>query len=120
MAKVTIKNDRLHVSVGALEAVQALRASFAVPLSSVRGATEDPNFIRAGGLGLRSPGTGLPGVIARGTFRKPGEKTLSLWGRNQEIVVIQLNNHKWDRLVVGCDDAKRLVTQINRAISQSE
>jgi hypothetical protein len=118
MANVTIKNDSIHVSIGAFEAVQALQVSFAVPLSSVMGATEDPNFISAGGLGFRSPGTGLPGVIARGTFRKPGEKTLSLWGRNQEIVVIQLINHKWDRLVVGCDDAKSLVTLINQALSK--
>ena len=118
MAKVTIKNDLLQVSIGAFEAVQALQASFAVPLSCVVGATEDPNFISAGGLGFRSPGTGLPGVIARGTFRKPGEKTLSLWGRNQEIVVIQLINYKFDRIVVGCDDAKSLATVINRAISK--
>ena len=118
MATVTITNDSLRVSIGALEAVQALRVSFAVPLSSVVGATEDPNFIRAGGLGFRSPGTGLPGVIARGTFRKFGERTLSLWGRNQEIVVIQLINHKWDRLVVGCDDARSLVAVINKAISK--
>ena len=118
MAKVTIKNDRLQVSLGAFEAVQALQGSFSVPLTCVLGATEDPNFIRAGSLGIRSPGTGLPGVIARGTFRKSGERTLSLWGRNQEIVVIQLNDHKWDRLVVGCDDAKSLVALINKSLTK--
>lgn len=118
MAKVTIKNDRLQVSIGAFEALQALQGSFSVPLTCVLGATEDPNFIRAGSLGIRAPGTGLPGVIARGTFRKSGEKILSLWSRNQEIVVIQLIDHKWDRLIVGCDDAKSLVALINRALSK--
>lgn len=117
MAKVTIKNDSLQVSIGAFEALQALHGSFSVPLSCVVGATEDPNFIRAGSLGIRAPGTGLPGVIARGTFWKSGDRTLSLWGRNQEIVVIQLSNHKWDRLVVGCNDAKSLVTLINNALT---
>lgn len=117
MAKVTIKNDSLQVSIGAFEALQALHGSFSVPLSCVVGATEDPNFIRAGSLGIRAPGTGLPGVIARGTFWKSGDRTLSLWGRNQEIVVIQLSNHKWDRLVVGCNDAKSLVTLINDALT---
>lgn len=118
MAKITIKNDSLHVAIGAFEAAQALHGSFAVPLTCVAGATEDPNFIRAGGLGIRSPGTGLPGVIARGTFRRWGERTLSLWGRNQEIVVLQLINHKWDRLVIGCDDAKSMVALINKALSK--
>lgn len=118
MAKVTIKNQSLQVSIGAFEALQALQVSFSIPLSRVMGATEDPTFISAGGLGFRSPGTGLPGVIARGTFRKPGEKTLSLWGRGQEIVVIQLKDHKWDRLVIGCEDAKSLVAMINKATSK--
>jgi hypothetical protein len=118
MAKVTIKNDRLQVSIGAFEAVQALQGTFSVPLTSVLGATEDPNFIRAGSLGVRAPGTGLPGVVARGTFRKSGDRTLSLWSRNQEVVVIQLSDHKWDRLVVGCEDAKSLVALINRALNK--
>jgi hypothetical protein len=118
MAKVEIKNDRLQVSIGAFEAAQALQGTFSVPLTCVLGATEDPNFIRVGSLGIRAPGTGFPGVIARGTFRKSGERTLSLWSRNQEIVVIQLIDHKWDRLIVGCDDAKSLVSLINRALTK--
>jgi hypothetical protein len=118
MAKITIKNDRLQVSIGAFEAVQALQCTFSVPLTSVLGATEDPNFIRAGSLGVRAPGTGLPGVVARGTFRKSGDRTLSLWSRNQEVVVIQLSDHKWDGLVVGCEDAKSLVALINRALTK--
>jgi hypothetical protein len=116
MAKVTIENGALRVSIGALETIQALQGSFSLPLSSVRGATEDPNYIRAG-IGLRSPGTGFPGFIAKGTFRKIGEKTLSLWRKDQEIVVVVLENAKWDRLVIGCDDAKKLAGQINNAIA---
>ena len=116
MAKVIIKNNELQVSIGALETIQALQGSFSLPLSSVRGATEDPNYIRAG-IGFRSPGTGFPGFIAKGTFRKIGEKTLSLWRKNQEIVVVVLENAKWDRLVIGCEDAKELAGQINNAIA---
>lgn len=117
MATVTVENGNLVVSVGWFEAIQALHGSFAIPLSNVRGATDDPNYIRAG-LGFRSPGTGLPGVIARGTFRKIGEKVLSLWGRNQEILVVQLRDSKWDRLVLGCEDAKLLAILINGSLSQ--
>lgn len=116
MATVTVSRDELRVTIPAFEALQALQRSFSVPISRVRGATEDPHYIAAG-LGFRSPGTGLPGVIAKGTFRKPGEKVLSLWGAKQEIVVIELSNHKWDRLVIGCNDAKSLANQINNAIA---
>jgi hypothetical protein len=116
MAKVIIKNNEFQVLIGALETIQALQGSFSLPLSSVRGATEDPNYIRAG-IGIRSPGTGFPGFIAKGTFRKIGEKTLALWRKDQEIVVVVLENAKWDRLVIGCEDAKELASQINNAIS---
>jgi hypothetical protein len=116
MAKVIIKNNEFQVLIGALETIQALQGSFSLPLSSVRGATEDPNYIRAG-IGIRSPGTGFPGFIAKGTFRKIGEKTLALWRKDQEIVVVVLENAKWDRLVIGCEDAKELASQINNAIA---
>lgn len=117
MVNVNIKDGKLQVSIGPLETLQALQGSFSLPLANVRGATEDPTFISSG-LGVRSPGTGLPGVIAKGTFRKRGEKTLSLWSRSQEIVVIELANSKWDRLIVGCPDAKALVNTINKALSK--
>lgn len=118
MANVSLQNDQLVVSIGVFEAIQALQSSFTIPLLNVRGATEDPNYIRSG-LGLRSPGTGLPGLIARGTFRKIGEKVLSLWGHDQQIVIVELNDSKWDRLVLGCDDAKKLAQLINDAIPQN-
>lgn len=117
MVTVTISNENLRVEIGPLEAIQALQGSFSIPLSRVRGATHDQNYISAG-LGLRSPGTGLPGMVARGTFRKIGEKTLALWRRGQEIVVIELENSKWDRLVIGCEDAKTLSNLINSALAK--
>lgn len=117
MAKVSVMGNEMRVSIGVFESIQALQGSFSISLDNVRGATEDPNYIKAG-LGIRSPGTGFPGMIAKGTFRKPGEKTLSLWSRSQEIVVIELVNAKWDRLVLGCEDAKSLALQINSAKSK--
>lgn len=116
MAKVAIRSNELHVSLGALEAILAVQGSFSVPLSCVRGATEDFNYIRAG-MGVRSPGTEFPGLIAKGTFRRRREKNLSLWRKNQEIVVVVLENAKWNRLVIGCDDAYALASYINRAIA---
>lgn len=116
MARVNIANQKLVIRIGALEAIQALQPSFSIGLEKVRGATDDPDYIKSG-LGFRSPGTGLPGVIAKGTFRKPGQKVLSLWNRGQEIVVIELSGAKWDRIVLGCNDAKKLSNQINAALN---
>jgi hypothetical protein len=117
MAKVSVTNDELRVSIRAFESIQALQRSFSIPLELVRGATEDSNYIKDG-LGFRSPGTGFPGLIAKGTFRKVGEKTLCIWNKDQEIVVIELVNAKWNRLVLGCEDAKLIAMMINDAKSK--
>lgn len=116
MAKVDVRNGVMHVSIGVFESIRALQRSFEVPLEKVRGATEDSNFVRAG-LGIRSPGTGFPGLVAEGTFIKHGEKSLSLWKRNQDIVVIELRDSKWDRLLIGCDNAKQVASYINQSLN---
>ena len=118
MAKVSVASKSIRVSVGWFEALRALRGSFEVPLSQVRGATDDPNYRGFGEMGLRSPGTGVPGLVADGTFRKNGQKVLSMWRRGQEILVVELEGAKWDRLVLGCEDAKNLATIINKAIAK--
>lgn len=117
MAKLIIKNGVMHVSIGFFESIRALQRSFDVPLDKVRGATEDNNFVQAG-LGIRSPGTGFPGLVAEGTFIKHGQRALSLWRRNQEIAVIELQDFKWDRLIVGCDNAKQISSNINQSLNR--
>jgi hypothetical protein len=34
------------------------------------------------------------------------------------IVVIELDDSKWDRIILGCEDAKALAKQINSAIAK--
>lgn len=116
MAKAIITSSALRVELGKLEALAALQPSFEIPLTKVRGATEDTNYISAG-IGFRSPGTGFPGLIAKGTFRSKGQKLLSIWSKGQQLVVIELIDSKWDRILIGCSDAKQLANQINRALS---
>ncbi len=116
MAKVEIKNDKLRVKLSPFEKIRALRNSFELDFAQVRGVTDDVNYIKSG-LGFRAPGTEFPGVVAEGTFYKNGVKKLVLWRRGQETVVLELQNSKWDRLVIGCADAKQLAREINAAIN---
>lgn len=115
MANVTISNGSLVVTMSSWQALLALQTSFSIALTQVRGATEDSHYI-ASGMGIRSPGTGFPGLVAQGTFRKDGQRVLSLWRRGQQIAVIELSGAKWDRILLGCEDAKTVAQQINRAI----
>lgn len=116
MAQVSIVGTNLRVQISNFEALQALQTSFEIPLAKVRGATEDSNYISSG-IGLRSPGTGFPGLIAKGTFRSPGQKILSLWRKGQQVVVIELADSRWHRLLIGCEDSSKLAALVNNAIS---
>lgn len=116
MAQVTITATSMRVTLSAFEALRALQGSFEVPLGKIRGATDDPGYLKEG-LGLRSPGTGFPGLIAEGTFRKDGQRTLSLWRKGQEVVVVELTDSKWDRVLIGCADARTLAQKINTRLN---
>ena len=118
MAKASITEHGLRVKVGWFEALLAVQGSFELPIANLRGATEDPKYLGQGEVGLRSPGAGIPGLLAAGKFRKNGQTILSLWRRGQEIVVVELLDSRWDRLILGCDDAKALVREITKAISK--
>ena len=116
MAKVLIDNNSLKISLTLFEKIRALSPSLNFDLKNVRGATDDSSFIKDG-LGLRAPGTGFPGLIAEGTFYKKGDRIFALWHKGQQVVVVELQNSFYDRLAIGCKDAKKLAKEINAAIN---
>ena len=116
MPSITLTGSTLNVEMSFWERVGSLSSNISVPLTAVVHATDDPTFIRHG-LGLRVGGTGMPGFIAEGHFRKNGNRIFANWRRGEQVVVIDLQGQKWDKLAIGCPDAKALATQINTAIA---
>lgn len=119
MPRLELTKRELIVNLTAWESLWALRRSFRVPLTQVRGATEDNGF---GGeaLGLRLPGTYIPGVIAAGTFIKDGDKQFVYTKRKLQTVVIELAGNEWARLVIGVPDARIEAARINAAVSHHQ
>lgn len=116
MPTVEISATSLTVSMSFWERLGSLSGNFTVPLTSVINATDDPSFIRHG-LGIRVGGTGMPGFIAEGHFRKKGKRIFASWRRGEQVVVITLQGQKWNTLALGCPDAKELATAINVAVA---
>lgn len=114
MATVSIADGNLYVNLTFWEKVGGLSGNIAVPLSQVRGATDDPTFIK-NGLGLRLPGTAFPGLIYEGHYVKKGDRMFACRHKGEQIVVIELEGQKWDRLVIGCQDASLLAQRINNS-----
>jgi hypothetical protein len=73
MPRLELTDHELVVHLTVWESIWSLRRSFRVPLAHVRGATEDNGF-GGNALGLRIPGTYVPGLIAAGTFIKGRDK----------------------------------------------
>lgn len=117
MPRLELSNHELRVHLTAWESLLSLRRSFSVPLAQVRGATEDNGF---GGraLGLRIPGTHIPGLIAAGTFIKEGDKQFVYTVRKLHTIVIELAGNKYTRLVIGVPDARAEAARINAAVAR--
>lgn len=115
MATISIEDGTLNVILSFWEKVGGLSGNISVPLSHVRGATNDPTFIK-NGLGLRLPGSAFPGLLYEGHYRKKGDRMFASWRKGEQIVVIELEGQKWDRLVIGCSDANALAQSINNAL----
>lgn len=114
MATISVDQINLTVGLSFWEKVGGLSGNIVVPLSHVRGATDDPSFLKDG-LGIRVGGTAFPGHIAEGHFRKKGDRLYASWRKGEQIIVIELQNEKWDRLIIGCSDAHSLAQLINNS-----
>ncbi len=115
MPKFEITDRELLVSLNPLERFWALRSDFGVPLKSIESVKIDPKAV-PWTLGARVPGTFFPGLIAAGTFRKPGNKQFAYWTRGDTPVVLTLSGAKFRTLILGSKDPKGLADQINAAI----
>lgn len=116
MPVLELTKDELVVHLRAWEAVASLQRTIRIPLANVRGATEDEGF-RGRELGLRAPGTSLPGVLSAGTYYKDGDKQFVFIGPGTHPLVIELANEKWHRIVLGVEDAHRSAAEVSAAIA---
>jgi hypothetical protein len=115
MARLIIDGPDLVVGLSRLEKLGALRGDVRVPLSAVRSAEADPEPWAAL-RGLRSPGTGIPGVIALGTWHYAGGRDFAaLRGRGPAVRVDLDGQSKFARLVVSVSDTEKTVAAIHAA-----
>ena len=115
MPRLELTDHQLIVHLNFWEALLSFQKSLHIPLKHVRGATEDHRF---GGwnLGIRAPGTGIPGIISAGTYLKDGDRQFVFRLRKAHPVAIELCSEKWARIILGVEDAKDTADSINAAI----
>jgi hypothetical protein len=117
MPMLELTDTELIVHLNLWEKAASLQRSIRIPIEHVRGATEDEGF-RGPALGLRAPGTGFPGLISAGHYRKGGDRQFVFVTRGRHPVVIELANEKWARIVLGVADARLTAATINAALAR--
>jgi hypothetical protein len=111
MAKLVFQNTDLQVTLGPWEKIGALHGDLSIPLANIIGAEVlGKNWITT--LGLRVPGTGLPGLVILGTFMWRKDRAFVAWHRKQQVLQVNLQGHKYSRLVIGVNDADEWVDTI--------
>ena len=116
MPNLTIDEKALHVGLSSGEKLAALHGSIDVSLSKITGA-QVLGRKWWWGLGLRIPGTGLPGVIVAGTFVQKGDRALVSWTRGNQVLQVNLQDFGYTRLVLGVPNAEEWADTINAYIT---
>jgi hypothetical protein len=117
MPRLELTECELIVHLSSWEALAAVHKSIRVPLANVRGATDDEGF-RGPALGLRAPGTNIPGIISAGTYYRNGDKQFVFVTRGKHPVVVELSGERWARIVLGVGDARDAAGKINAAVEK--
>jgi hypothetical protein len=112
VADVRVEGTEIVVALTALEKVEAVHGDVRLPLAALRGAEVLDDAIRAV-HGLRAPGTGVPGMVAVGTFRASGEKLFAVVHHNTPRGVgLRFEGADFDEVIVGCDDPDAMIAQL--------
>ena len=116
MAKVTVAGDTLSVEIQGVDKLWSLKSRLEISLEHVRGAAVDPGIAREH-HGWRGPGAYVPGVLSAGTFHQDRERVFWDVHDPAKVIVIELADEGYKRLVIEVDDPGAAVTAIDRAIS---
>ena len=119
MVRIQIADGVLTIEVQGLHQVWALKSRLQFPLSSVGDVRLNPQ-LAGRPRGLRAPGTYIPRLITAGTFY--ADKKRWFWDVSDpnNALVIELENQKYQVLVVEVANPGQVAAQIEAARFSSE
>ncbi|HVM65873.1 MAG TPA: hypothetical protein VMU14_13495 [Acidimicrobiales bacterium] len=115
MADVRVEGDDIVVQMRPWERMEALHGDLRLPHGALQGAEVLDDAIHAV-HGLRAPGTGVPGLVAVGTYRASGTKLFAVVHHdNRRGVRLRFTGADYDEVIVGCDDPEDVVARLTAA-----
>ena len=121
MAKVTVENEQLVINIEGLRKVGTLKNKLLIPLENVEWAMIDLEAWNNTPKPFQKiAGTDSYGIYFGGTFKQNGNKIFYDLGKKDFAVVIKLKNAKYDRLIIGVDEPKKIVDLINGSLNNNK
>jgi hypothetical protein len=114
MAELIVEGDELVVRLGRVEKLEAVHGDITVPVTSIRSvAIVEDALAEVHGVRV---GTGVPGVVAIGTFTSRGSKTFAVVHHDTPRGVrVTLEGAQFDQLIIGCADPEAVAAGIPHA-----
>ena len=121
MAKVTVENGQLVINIEGLRKMGTLKSKLLIPLENVEWAMMDLEAWKNTPKPFQKiAGTDSYGIYFGGAFRQNGKKIFYDLGKKDFAVVIKLKNAKYDRLIIGVDEPKKIVNLINGSLNNNK
>ncbi|HEU0101060.1 MAG TPA: hypothetical protein VFR07_01930 [Mycobacteriales bacterium] len=111
MATVTVVDNVVSVRLSPMEKLAGLLRDLAVPTSQVRRARAVADGLPEV-VGMRAPGLHLPGTRKYGTWRRRSGRTYAAVRGSGPALLLELDGHRYDSVVVTTPDAERLAQRI--------
>ncbi len=109
---VGVENDVLQVRLGTWDKLYCFRRDLAVPVSDVEGVAVAPRQL-VPAVGLRLPGTVLPGVVRAGSFGTGASRDFWDVRKSQTLMVIELRSGaEYRRIVLELADPSAVAREL--------
>jgi hypothetical protein len=117
MAEIQIQGTGIRVKLSFWEKMGALHGDLFIPVTSLRGAlaVTEPKWYRT--LGMRVPGSALPGVGIWGTYIWSKKRDFVVWRWGTPVLQLNLSGKPYTRVFIGVQDAAALADEINDALT---
>lgn len=118
MADITIKEENLIINIKDIRKIFSLENKLTIPLAHIKGVSADENGWenRASFPAIRVGGTSTP-FYKGGRFLVEGNKIFYDFKKGEQAIVLMLADDKFQKLIIGVDDAQAVVSQIEQALN---
>ena len=118
MTELEVSDGNLVIVVEGWDKLWSLRSHLTIPVAHVSKIYADPGIANAWWQGLRVGGTHIPGVITAGTFYHQGNWVFWDVHHPEKVVVIDLHDERYAKLIVEVADPAETVARLNAALGR--